>query len=503
MPAPPGRHSRNDRHDRHDLEAIAHRVMIDRGLWPDFSDAAQAEARRLAAGRGQGRSDSREDGSTPKDLTGLLWFSIDNDDSRDLDQLSVAEARPDGVIRVCVAIADVDGSVSAGSAIDDHARHNTTSVYTAARIFPMLPLELSTDLTSLVQDDDRPAMVVDMEVLPDGSVGASDLYPARVRNRAKLAYRSVGAWLEGAGPLPTAAAAVAGIDAQLRLHDEAAGRLRRLRHEHGALTLETLEARPVFTADGKLADLAVDPKDRAKELIEDLMIAANTATAVFLDKHGLPSLRRMVRSPERWPRLMELAAQHGGHLPAAPDAVALEAFLTERQKADPDRFPDLSLAVVKLLGPGEYVLDMPGVPAPGHFGLAVRDYTHATAPNRRFPDLVTQRLLKSALSGRPSPYATGDLDALARHCTESEDAANKVERQVRKSAAALLLENRIGEQFDGVVTGASEKGTWVRISHPLAEGRVERGAQGLDVGDRVRVRLLSTDVERGFIDFAR
>jgi VacB/RNase II family 3'-5' exoribonuclease len=493
---------RQGHHDRHDLDAIAHRVMIDRGLLPDFSGAAQEQARHLTADRG--RLQTGGDGPPARDLTGLHWLSFDNDDTRDLDQLSVAEAGPEGSIRIRVAIADVDMAVPLGSPIDDHARHNTTSVYTAARTFPMLPLELSTDLTSLVQDDDRMAMVVDLRVLADGSVAAErEIYRARVRNRSKLAYHAVGAWLQNAGPLPAAAAAVPGIDAQLRLHDEAAGRLRRLRHENGALTLETLEARPVFTADGKLSDLAADPRDRAKELIEDLMIAANTATAQFLDVHGLPSLRRMVRTPKRWPRLVELAAAHGGHLPEEPDAAALEAFLEERRKADPTHFPDVSLAVVKLLGPGEYVVDLPGQPAPGHFGLAVRDYTHATAPNRRYPDLVTQRLLKATLSGRPSPYTTDDLTALARHCTESEDAANKVERQVAKSAAALLLESRLGQQFDAIVTGASEKGTWVRISHPLVEGRVERGAAGLDVGDRVRVRLISTDVERGFIDFAR
>jgi ribonuclease R len=489
------------RQRHHDLNAIAHRVMIDRGLLPDFSDAAQAEAKSLAAGRG--KPIQQDDGPPVRDMTGLLWLSIDNDDTRDLDQLSVAEAGPDGAIRIRVAIADVSADVPLGSAIDEHARHNTTSVYTAARTFPMLPLELSTDVTSLVQDEDRLSMVVDMQVLPDGSVASSEIYRARVRNRAKLAYHSVGAWLEGEGPLPEVAAKVPGIDAQLRLHDKAAQQMRQLRHEHGALSLETLEARPVFTADGKLADLAADPQDRAKELIEDLMIAANTATAQFLDTHGQPSLRRMVRTPKRWPRLVELAAEHGGHLPAEPDSKALETFLEERRKADPDRFPELSLAVVKLLGPGEYVIDLPGQPPPGHFGLAVRDYTHATAPNRRYPDLITQRLLKAALTGRPSPYSVDDLTALATHCTESEDAANKVERQVAKSAAALLLEGRTGEMFDAIVTGASEKGTWVRIFHPLVEGRLDRGAQGLDVGNKVRVRLTSTDVERGYIDFER
>jgi exoribonuclease-2 len=490
---------------RHDLASIAHLAMLSRGLAPDFPAAARDEAKRLEAGRGRLLSDSGKDEPPARDLTGLLWFSIDNDDTRDMDQLSVAEevsGGADGALRILVGIADVSAAVPPGSAIDEHAHQNTTSVYTAARTFPMLPLELSTDLTSLVQDEDRLARVVDMEVLPDGSVGRVEIYRARVRNRAKLAYRSVGAWLEGKGPLPQAAAAVPGIEAQLRLHDKATRQMRQLRHDRGALTLETLEARPVFV-DGKLTDLTDDPKDRAKELIEDLMIAANTATAQFLDTHGQPSLRRMVRTPTRWPRLVELAAQHGGRLPAEADAASLEAFLEERRQAEPDRFPELSLSVVKLLGPGEYVVDLPGQPPPGHFGLAVRDYTHSTAPNRRYPDLVTQRLLKAALTGRPSGYGVDDLGALAAHCTACEDAANKVERQVSKSAAALLLEGRQGEQFDAIVTGASEKGTWVRISHPLVEGRLERGAAGLDVGDRVRVRLVSTNVERGFIDFAR
>jgi len=486
-------------HSRHDLASIAHLAMLSRGLAPDFSPAARDEAKRLAAQRGRLLED--DDGGPPaRDLSGLPWFSIDNDDTRDMDQLSVAEevsGGAEGSLRILVGIADVSAAVPPGSAMDEHAHQNTTSVYTAARTFPMLPLELSTDLTSLVQDEDRLAMVVEMEVLADGSVGRVEIYRARVRNRAKLAYHSVGAWLEGSGPLPKAAAAVPGIEEQLRLHDKATRQMRQLRHDRGALTLETLEARPVFV-DGKLTDLTDDPKDRAKELIEDLMIAANTATAQYLDTHGQPSLRRMVRTPKRWPRLVELAAQHGGRLPAEADAVSLEAFLEERRQAEPQRFPELSLAVVKLLGPGEYVVDLPG-----HFGLAVRDYTHSTAPNRRYPDLVTQRLLKAALTGRPAGYSVEDLTALAAHCTRCEDAANKVERQVSKSAAALLLEGRQGQQFDAIVTGASEKGTWVRISHPLVEGRLERGAAGLDVGDRVRVRLVSTNVERGFIDFAR
>jgi len=480
----------------HDLVEIARRAMRDRGLEPDFPPAAQAEAERLSPAPPDGDPSIR-------DLRDRPWSSIDNDDTRDLDQLEVAEALPGDAIKVLVAIADVDVLVKKGSAIDGHARTNTTSVYTAARTFAMLPERLSTGLTSLNDGEDRLAVVIEMTVAPDGSIAGSDVYPGWVHNRAQLAYDAVAAWLDGAGPMPPRMAQVAGIDAQVKLQDQAAGRLRRLRHEQGALDLETLESRPVVV-DGKVTDLKEERPNRAKQLIEDFMIAANGVTARFLDAHGLPSIRRVVRTPARWPRIVELAAGLGETLPAEPDAGALNQFLERRHKADPERFPDLSLSVVKLLGRGEYVLDPPGGDPPGHFGLAVKDYTHATAPNRRYPDLLTHRLVKAAFAGRPAPYSAEELDQLARHCTAQEDAAEKVERQVRKSAAALLLEPRVGQSFDTIVTGASDKGTWVRTSsHPFVEGRLERGFQGLDVGDRVRVRLVSTDVERGFIDFVK
>jgi len=340
-----------------------------------------------------------------------------------------------------------------------------------------------------------------MLVREDGSVAESDIYRARVLNRAKLAYDSVAVWLEGDGPPPGRVATVPGVEAQLRLQERVVQALRTVRHQHGALSLETIEPRAVFDGD-TLADLQLDEKNRAKELIEDLMIAANGVTAKFLEARGLPSLRRVLRSPERWERIVLLAAGLNETLPAAPDAVALEAFLSKRRRADPDTFPDLSLAVVKLMGRGEYEVELPGGTTPGHFGLAVHDYTHSTAPNRRFPDLVTQRLLKAALAGHPAPYGRDDLEMLARHCTEQEDNANKVERRVRKSAAALLVESRIGERFEGIVTGASEKGTWVRIFRPPVEGRVVDGFEGLDVGEKVTVELVETNVERGFIDFA-
>ncbi len=366
----------------------------------------------------------------------------------------------------------------------------------------MLPERLSTDLTSLGEGEDRLAIVVEMEVADDGSVTSSDVYRAWVRNQAKLAYNGVGAWIEGKGPAPPRLAAVPGLDGQLRAQDAAAQRLRALRHQRGALELQTLQSRPVYAGD-QLTGLEVEVDNRAKQLIEDFMIAANGATSQFLAAHRLPSLRRVVRVPKRWERIVELAAGRGERLPADPDAAALSGFLDRQRRKDPLRFPDLSLTVVKLLGSGEYVAEAPGAAAPGHFGLAVRDYTHSTAPNRRYPDVITQRLLKAALAGRPSPYALDELGTLATHCTEKEDDAQKVERRVHKSAAAMLLSSSIGQSFDGVVTGASDKGTWVRIFHPPVEGRVVRGFDGLDVGDKVHVRLLLADVDRGFIDFAR
>jgi VacB/RNase II family 3'-5' exoribonuclease len=484
---------RSGRH--HDLEAIARRAMKERGLEPDFPSAAIAEAERLTP-------DSHDGDASVRDLRHLLWSSIDNDDTRDLDQLEVAEPLAGDAILLRVAIADVDSLVRSGSAIDGHARTNTTSVYTAARVFPMLPERLSTGLTSLNDGEDRLAVVIEMTVAADGSIAAADIYRARVHNRAQLAYDAVAAWLDGEGPIPPRIAEVPGVDEQVRLQDRAASRLLALRRQQGALDLQTSEARPVFV-DGVVTDLKEERKNRAKELIENFMIAANGVTARYLDSHGLPSLRRVVRTPKRWPRIVQLAASLGGHLPAEPDPRALSQFMEQRRQRDPEGFIELSLSIVKLLGPGEYAVDPPGGDPPGHFGLAVKDYTHATAPNRRYPDLITHRLLKSVFASKPAHYSMDELEELARHCTRQEDAANKVERQVRKSAAALLLAGRIGDSFDAVVTGASEKGTWVRTFRPLVEGRLERGFEGLDVGDRVRVRLVGTNVERGFIDFAR
>jgi ribonuclease R len=483
------------------LQGIAHRAMMERGLLPDFSDAVLAELDKIQALAGV-NGESAEGSSEIRDLTDLLWASIDNDDSRDLDQLTIAEALTGGSVRIRVAVADVDALVKDGSAIDEHAAHNTTSVYTAAKIFPMLPEKLSTDLTSLNFDEERLAVVVDMVIGADGSLQSSEIYRARVRNHAKLAYNRVAAWLEGNGAAPEEIAAVDGLAENLRIQDRIAQSLRNLRHVHGALSLETIQAKPIFDGD-QIRDLEVEEKNRAKGIIEDFMIAANGVTARYLATKKFPSIRRVVRTPKRWERIVELAQQHGFRLPETPDSLALDTFLVKAKAANPLQFPDLSLAVIKLLGAGEYVAELPGATSPGHFGLAVKDYAHSTAPNRRYTDLITQRLLKAAIVGQATPYSYAELNVLAKHFTVEEDAANKVERQVGKSAAAILLEARIGEQFDAIVTGASEKGTWARLLTVPVEGRVVRGFEGMDVGDRIHVQLISVNVERGFIDFKK
>jgi exoribonuclease-2 len=480
--------------DRAQLSVIARRAMLERGMEPAFSPEAQRE---LAAIHGPAQP-----GADVRDLRDRLWASIDNDDSRDLDQLTVAEPMEKGRVRILVGIADVDALVHKGSAIDDHAAANTTSVYTPATIFPMLPEPLSTGLTSLNEDQDRLAVVVDMVFEGDGALAGSELYRAHVRNHAKLAYNGVAAWLSGQGPAPQALAAVRGLDQNLRVQDGIADKLAQRRHEKGALTLESLEPKAVFDGDA-MSKLVLDQKNRAKQIIEDFMIAANGVTASFLEAKGFASLRRVLKAPERWDRIRELAGRYGDDLPGAPDAVALDQFLDKRRLAEPEKFPDLSLSVIKLIGRGEYAVDRPGRQPQGHFGLAVRDYTHSTAPNRRFPDLITQRLLKAAMAGARAPYSDTELEALATHCTKKEDDATKVERLVTKSAAALLLSDRVGDTFEGIVTGVSDKGTWVRIFQPPVEGRLERGNAGVDVGDRITVKLIHTDVNRGFIDFER
>ncbi|MBI5932147.1 MAG: RNB domain-containing ribonuclease [Chloroflexi bacterium] len=483
----------NKNHHRAILQSIAHRAMLERDLLPDFSAAALAEIDRI-------QTPTEMDNGLVRDQREALWCSIDNDDSRDLDQLTVAKSLPEGKVIMKVAIADVAAFVKKDSAIDDHARINTTSVYTAAEMFPMLPEKLSTDLTSLNPNEDRLALVVEMEIAVDGSLLNSEVYAARVRNHAKLAYNSIAAWLDGSRTIPDAVSAIPGLDENLRLQDKTAQSMKTLRHNHGALSLETIQARPVFDGD-QMQSLEIEEPNRAKQIIEDFMIAANGVTARYLAARKFPSIRRVVRTPKRWERIVEIAADYKYSLPPDPDSKALEAFLSKQKDADPLRFPDLSLAVIKLLGNGEYVAELPNGDAPGHFGLAVKDYSHSTAPNRRYPDLLTQRLLKAALNGEPAPYSKDQLDELATHCTEAEDAANKVERRVEKSAAALLLESKIGQQFDAIVTGASEKGTWARLLTIPVEGKLVKGFEGMDVGQRLRVQLISVDIQQGFIDF--
>ena len=478
---------------RGDLARIAVQAMLDRGLEPRLSPDAQRQLASITA-----PAELADPGI--RDLTALPWCSIDNDDSLDLDQLTACEALAGGAVKVLVAISDVDAVVKKDSAIDLHASMNTTSVYTSARNFPMLPERLSTDLTSLNQGQDRLALVTEMVIGADAVVGETSVCRARVRNQAKLAYDAVSAWIEGAGALPEAARAVPGMESQLRIQDDVAQRLRARQHAQGALEFETLQPRAVFDGD-RIVDIRQQPQNRARQLIEEVMIAANGCTARFLASRGGASLRRVVRSPERWQRIVDLAATFGETLPSAPDARALEQFLARRRQADPLRFPDLSLVIVKLMGRGEYVVERPGATPIGHFGLAVGDYTHSTAPNRRFPDLITVRMLKAILAAGHAAYSPAELDALALHCTQQEDAAQKVERRVRKSEAALMLQSRIGERFDGIVTGRSATDTWVRIFSPPVEGKLVTHTARIDVGQTLQVKLLGVDVERGFVDF--
>lgn len=482
---------------RNILQDLARRAMLERGLLVDFSAAVWAELEHIPAPA------ERPDPPSPiRDLRRLLWSSIDNDDSMDLDQLSVAETLPDGRTHMLVAIADVDALVKKGTAIDAHARHNTQTVYTAAEIFPMLPEKLSTDFTSLNFREDRLAIVVSMKINAAGVLEEEDVYQAMVRNHAKLAYDDVAAWLEEEAPMPQALADVEGLPANLRLQDRVAQKLKVQRHRQGALNLETIEARPKFEDDAIQA-LEAQTKNRAKTIVEDFMIAANGVTARYLAAKNFPSIRRVVRVPRRWDRIVQIAAQYQHTLPSQPDSRALEAFLVAQKSADPLRFPDLSLTIIKLLGAGEYVAELPGERTPGHFGLAVKDYAHSTAPNRRYLDLITHRLLKSAFAGEAWAYSLEELVDLADHCTRQENVVNKVERQVDKSAAALLLQSRIGERYEALVTGAADKGTWVRLLDLPVEGKLVKGFEGVDVGDRLRVQLIDTNIEKGFIDFKR
>ena len=478
-----------------DLQARAHQAMLEAGFQPDFPPEVQHEIQSAQLHA------AKDDGLPARDLRGLLWSSIDNDSSRDLDQVEYVESLSDGAVRLLVGIADVDSLVRKGSATDAKAALESTSVYAAVTTFPMLPEQLSTGLTSLLDAQDRLAIMVDLRIADSGEVTAHDVYPAWLRNRAKLAYSSTGAWLEGQGPIP-AAATNPGMEAQLRLQLETAQKLRGLRKQHGALTFGSIEASPVME-NGRVKDLAIRRHNVAEDIIESFMVAANVAMAQYLKEKGSPSIRRVVRTPKRWDRIQAITAGFGVRLPSAPDPRALAEFLEQRKMADPVHFPDLSLSIVKLLGPGEYIVEPPGAEQEGHFGLAVHDYTHSTAPNRRYADLVTQRLLKATSASQQSPYSEVELSAIASHCTEREDAARKVERLMRKVVAASLLSRRVGEVFDGIITGSSSKGTYARLLTFPAEGMVVRGGQGIDVGDKVRERLASVDIPHGFINFER
>jgi VacB/RNase II family 3'-5' exoribonuclease len=475
------------------LVAAAHAAMLEHGFQPDFPQGTDKELAAILS------DDSLPEGLT--DLRSLLWSSIDNDTSKDLDQIEWAEKLADERIRVLVGVADVDARVHLGSVIDKHAQSETTSVYTGVKVFPMLPAELSEGVTSLNENEDRAAIVIEYCVDASGAASDGKAYRALVRNRAQLAYPSVGAWLEGHGEAPAKVAADAKLAAQLKLQDEAARRMVGARFQHGALDIESIETKPVMKGD-QPTDITPQEKNRATSLIEEFMVAANGVMARHFEDAKVASIRRVVRVPKRWDRIVQLAEGLGTKLPAEPDSKALNEFLLARKKADPETFPDLSLSVVKLMGPGEYVLVRPGVESPGHFGLAVQDYTHSTAPNRRFPDMVAQRILKALIANAQKPYSEEQLGAIATRCTEMEDAARHVERDMEKRIAAVVLHPRIGQVFNGIITGVNQHGTFVRALDPHVEGMLVHGKEGLDVGDRVRVKLVGTNPARGFIDFA-
>jgi exoribonuclease-2 len=478
-----------------DLQATAKQVMIDHGFEPDFPPEVAAQVAKLRAIQPQLTANANV-----RDLRSLLWSSIDNDTSRDLDQIEVAERLPNGDVKVMVGIADVDAYAPKQTPIDLHAARETTTVYAGVRNFSMIPEELSTGLTSLLENQDRIAVVGEFVVAATGVVSGGQLHCALVRNKAQLQYNSLGAWLQGKSPAPPKVAASSELQEQLKLQDEVAQSLKKQRFQHGALTLQTDELHAVVQND-QVLDVVKQEKNRATDLIEDFMIAANGVVARSLE--NVSSLRRIVRTPERWDRIVQLAAAKGGKLPGDPDSKALSDFLLQQKAADPAHFAELSLSVIKLIGPGEYVLERAGDTAPGHFGLAVQDYTHSTAPNRRFADLVTQRLIKAALAGKPNPYSEAELNSVAANCTLRENAAKKVEREMTKLLAAIAMQHRIGETFDAIVTGATPKGTFVAVQHPHLEGLLAQGQKGVDVGDKLRVKLIRTDVQHGFIDFAR
>ena len=482
-----------------DLRAAERQSMIEHGFEPDFPADAEREVAALLERPPSANAETR-------DLRHLLWSSIDNDSSRDLDQIEYAERLSNGDVRVLIGIADVDLIVPKGSAIDRHAAVETVTVYSGITIYPMLPEELSTGLTSLLEGQDRACVVTEFVIDSKNGVTSSQIYPALVRNKAKLAYSSIGPWLEGQGleghtEAPPKVAESHNLQAQLRLQNEIAQRLRSERVDRGALNLETIETRAVF--NGELIDIAAEERNAATDLIEDFMVAANGVVARTLREKRIPSIRRIVKTPKRWDRIVQLAAQMGETLPAEPDSKALNDFLCRRKEQDPDHFADLSLAVIKLMGPGEYVLERPDEKPEGHFALAVEDYTHSTAPNRRYADLVTQRLVKAMIAGKASPYSDDELASIASNCTRMATAERKVEREMQKRIAAVALRNRIGNIFRAIVTGVTDRGTFVRTLAPHVDGMLVHGQQGVDVGDDLKVKLVRTDPVHGFIDFAR
>jgi VacB/RNase II family 3'-5' exoribonuclease len=487
---------KTDFHSHVNLQAIARQEILKEGFYPDFPQAVIDEVMALD-------ENNLLSGADPaiRDLRSLLWSSIDNQESRDLDQIEVAERLPDGSIQISIGIADVDAFAPIGSATDQFAADNSVSVYTGVETFPMLPERLSTELTSLLPDVDRLAIVIELVITSDGVVRTNAIYRALVRNQAKLEYQSIGRWLDGESSIPEEVTKIAGLKEQIHLQNEATDWILALRQKQGALEFETTEAKPVVS-NGDVLNLKLQKKSRSQYIIENFMITTNVAMASYLEEQGTPAIRRVVRKPKRWSRIVEIAQSLGESLPEEPDSQALAGFLAQQKAKDPLHFPDVSLAVVKLLGAGEYVVVLPGTIQEGHFGLAVQDYTHSTAPNRRYPDLITQRLLKATLSSSPMPYTQHELERLAEHCEERQSAARKVERFMRKVIAAEMLNEKIGEVFEAIVTGITNKGTFVRLLSPPAEGKVVRGESGLDVGDKIRVRLLATEPEKGFIDFA-
>ena len=471
------------------LAQRARRALEDAGFEPDFPPEAAAEVRRA----------EKLVTSADRDLTHLLWSSIDNEESRDLDQVEYAEPGPQNSIRLLLGIADVATYVAAGSAVDQRAAHNTVSLYTAGKTFHLLPEDLSTGRTSLNEGESRLAVIVEMLVQSDGEVVEPKVYRAKVKNQTKLTYEKVGAWLERNATIDELES-LPGLKNQLELQTQASLRLMELRKRMGALTFSSYEARPI-TRNGQVVELKLNRPNRARDLIESFMVAANVATATFLKDRAFPIIERAVDAPERWDRIRQIASNFGHTLPEVPAPKPLSDFLAKRRLEDPTGFQDLSLTIVKLMGPGHYVVEHPTGPQSMHFGLALDDYSHSTAPNRRYADLIIQRLLFSAIDGKPRPYSDLELEQIAAHCTEREDTARKVERLMRKVAAAQLVERSVGQIFGAIVTGASPKGTYVRLLSPPVEGKVLRNYRGMEVGDRVRVKLIGVDADRGFIDF--